>query len=582
MSERRKIAVSVSGAISLGAYQAGVIYELFSLMRSVEEDPTVPVEKKFTMDVITGASAGSVNSVVLALAMMYDPAIIEFVKRIWIDGLDLSTLLEEVKEPGHSIFSNRIILQLKQDLLDAVQNSGAKALPYFPDQVKLTLTLSNLTGVPYLIHFANKKQGYPLTTFADWFSQDLKKNDASPAAIQAVDRLIDMAIASGSFPFAFPPQELKRFYEDYKQTAVTRPPPGEMLDFVYVDGGVFNNEPINRARELADKLDNAQTNRIYLLIDPSPPEAEKPFDSLNMLDVGFRLVPAVFTEAHFRDWYQAIKVNQRLQWQMSLVRATRTRLAQLAGVQLQAVNAAWEDVCGEIAQFKAAKAGWNDWHDYLGKERQRIREFLSVEKIVDLNAQPDLTNSMVNFIFVIENIGSLRGKKILDIRLLSPLQKGMLAGDFLISFGGFFSPHYRRHDFNIGREVARDFVSQPESEGGLGLDISLYPLEAIPYDKNLNEVSMKDAPLEHRIKLRDNALKRVDTLVDGYLQNHGVKWYVRLAAPVGLFLGAAVASVVSWRWLIRKLVQWFLKGILNSQLSISGAEKVPPKPEVHI
>lgn len=554
-NNKTKLALVISGAVSLGSYQAGVIYELFKLMQQMGDN------SDFEVNILTGVSAGSVNSVIFVLALMYDYNLIEVTKNIWLEGLDIAALVEQVDEPWNSLFSNRIIKELKRDLLQAVTKSGNNFIANAPDKVKITLTLSNLSGIPYYLRFNNKKEGYKLTTFADWYSMELRKGNREPEVIQEIERMIDIAIASGAFPFAFPAQRLKRKYSDYQHTAIEKKPDSDELDFIYVDGGVFNNEPINRAKELAATLDTPYTQRIYLLVDPTPPEPLAPFDKLDMISSALRLSPAILTEAHFRDWYEAIKVNQRLEWQQNLVRDIKENFSKLSREDLMRINSAMSSAAEKIAQFKADKAGI-DKDDYLEDNKVRINSLLTENRLLSADkSEPAMRDVVTNFMFVLECISDLRGKKVLDIRLLSPNEKGMLAGDFLANFGGFFSPKYRIHDFNIGRVVVRDFVQKAKEEGGLGIDISGLQLEPAPFDPELNNVDIKDAPAEHKIRLRDNIIERVDTAIADFLRKHGVGVFARLVGPI-------VLAFVSWSYLIRRIVRTKLKDFLNSRLGI--------------
>jgi predicted acylesterase/phospholipase RssA len=571
-----RLALSVSGAVSLGSYQAGVIYELFDLMQKLQD------RANFTIDVITGASAGSVNSAILALAMMYDPKLIDFTKRIWLEGLDISALLEKVDDPWESLLCNKVILKLKSDIVDAVKASSAVAAKHFPDRVKLGLTLTNLSGIPYHVQFTNIKKSFQLTTFADWYTVELNKGDRSAKTLTEIDHMLDIAIASAAFPFAFPAQRLKRRCADYQYTAL-KPTPSGKVEFIYVDGGVFNNEPINRARELADQLDREDTERTYLLVDPTPPQTADAFSDSKMLSTGKRLIPAIFTEAHFRDWSQALKVNQRIEWQERFIKALRTKTSPLGFSSVdtgfsQAVN----KIADEIADFKARKAK-KDKDSYLETNLGRIYKTLSSHQALALQEDQGGSHEyLAKLIFILENIAGLREKKILDLRLIIPPEDGMLAGDFLISFGGFFSIKFREHDFNIGRSAGREFISNPKSEGGLGVDLSGFRLEATPYDASLNEISIKDAPLEHRVGLRDNVLKKVDGLINHFFLKPRTGLCICKAILTRIIGGLCLilAAVLPWRWCSRLIAHFILKRRLNNILEIKADLKIPRDPEL--
>lgn len=506
--EKTKLALAISGAISLGSYEAGVIYELFTILQKLGKDSELQI------DVIAGASAGSVNGAILSLAMMYDCSLIELLKKVWLESLDIAALLEEVSDPWKSIFSDRIINDLKKAILDAVRKSSDNSLPSAPEKLKMVFTLSNLSGIPYSVKFNNKKEDYSLTTFADKYSIEIGRAKKDEATLKEIGKMLDLAIVSGAFPFAFPAKSVKRNKDedDYKDAKIDGNASSE-LDFVYIDGGIFNNEPVNRARELADTLDDKDTKRVYLLVDPTPPAALAAFKNLDMLSIGMRLVPAILTEAHFRDWRYAIKVNERLKLQQKLVSNMRLALSAFKKEDIEGLNMKLAEVASSIAEYKAGQ----DKELYLNSNKARINKFLTDDaKIINEFSDNNTKDALTNFSFNLEEVSGLKGKKILDIRLLSPEEKGALAGDFLMNFGGFFSPKYREHDFNIGRNVARDFVSKPKTEGGLGIDLSSYSLEDCPYEPNLDNVDAKDAPIENRKKLRDMLVKRVDI---GFFRN---------------------------------------------------------------
>lgn len=549
--EKTKLALAISGAISLGSYEAGVIYELFTILQKLGKD------SKFEIDVIAGASAGSVNGAILSLAMMYDCSLIELLKKVWLENLDIAVLLEELSDPWKSIFSDRIINDLKKDILEAVRKSVDNSLPSAPEKLKMVFTLSNLSGIPYSVKFNNKKEDYSLTTFADKYSIELSRAKKDEMTLKEIGNMLDLAIVSGAFPFAFPAKSIKRSRDDYKDTQIDKGGSPE-LDFVYVDGGIFNNEPVNRARELADTLDAKETKRVYLLVDPTPPEPLLAFKKLDMLSVGMRLIPAILTEAHFRDWCYAIKVNERLKLQQKFISGMKAALSAFKKEELEGLNMKFAEVAGSIAEYRAGA----EKELYLSNNKARINKLLMEDaKIINDFSDSNTKDALTNFMLILEDVSGLKSKKILDIRLLSPEEKGALAGDFLMNFGGFFSPKYREHDFNIGRNVARDFVSRPKTEGGLGIDLSSYSLEACPYEPNLNNVDVKDAPIENRKKLRDSIVKRIDKIITELLKKYGVGILARLVGPL-------VLPFVSWRWLVRKIIRSKLTTFLNSKLGI--------------
>ena len=65
-----RVAITIAGAVSLGSYEAGVIYELLEAFRTqnIEAAPAA----RIYVDVITGASAGGMTAAMLAQRLMFD------------------------------------------------------------------------------------------------------------------------------------------------------------------------------------------------------------------------------------------------------------------------------------------------------------------------------------------------------------------------------------------------------------------------------------------------------------------------------------------------------------------------------
>lgn len=513
--EKINIAVVTTGAVSLGSYEAGVLCELFHILR-------LPANAdKYEVDVLTGASAGSVNSVIYALAAVYDPTLIDFMRKIWVDKLDILQLMRGRSFSKSSIFSDKVIREIKEEVEKRFSNlMSTGAVP--ANRVKLGLTLANLSGIPYVVNFKNIQKGYKLTTFADWYPCELPGNIKNP---QDVGKLIDVATASGAFPFAFPAVNLERRAQDYANTAL---PQGQStFDFIYVDGGLFNNEPINRARMLAKGLDEQYVKqlqdtkaprRIYLLVDPTPPEECAPFNKNkpSIAAVAGRLIPAILAEAHYRDWNDAIKINQRLKWQADFLKDFKRQFISPAAYSVNILNtlsSAFDDYAGKLAKEKLElthkeikgerlQAKEDEIEKYKNDNLDRIESYLRSEGVLEEKGgeeeSPSLVKTLANLAFIMECVGALRAKVELDIRPVFPPENMHLAGKFWGSFGGFTWQKLREHDFEVGRRAARDFAASPVSKGGLGLDTAGLP--PIEYIKKFTG-TFKDVPLCRWIKV---------------------------------------------------------------------------------
>ena len=69
----KRLAITISGAVSLGCYEAGLLYEICEALRQHNEDPQTianPADR-IKIDVLTGASAGGMTAVIAAQSLLY-------------------------------------------------------------------------------------------------------------------------------------------------------------------------------------------------------------------------------------------------------------------------------------------------------------------------------------------------------------------------------------------------------------------------------------------------------------------------------------------------------------------------------
>ena len=95
----KRLAITIAGAVSLGSYEAGVLYEVLDAIHQHNTTPGVTDDEKILIDVMTGASAGAMTAAIVAHKMLYsanefrdpydNPLYNVWVKRIdlrWVDG----------------------------------------------------------------------------------------------------------------------------------------------------------------------------------------------------------------------------------------------------------------------------------------------------------------------------------------------------------------------------------------------------------------------------------------------------------------------------------------------------------------
>lgn len=113
------------------------------------------------------------------------------------------------------------------------------------------------------------------------------KNTKSLTTAETWSIITASAVASGAFPIGFAPVVLERYKYEYSEKEWKPNDKGiDKMNFAYVDGGTFNNEPIKEAFKIGyynDFEDSYIGDRLILFVDPSVP-GEVKVQQLQSLD----------------------------------------------------------------------------------------------------------------------------------------------------------------------------------------------------------------------------------------------------------------------------------------------------------
>src|SRR5579863_7047796 len=131
----KRLAITIAGAVSLGSYEARVLYEILRAVR-INNENTGEEDKKIYIDVITGASAGAMTAAMVAQARMFNGPSLdgEFTNplyRAWVEQISLIGLVKlKAKEKSwHSLFSSDLIADIgRKMLIDSLRAHLASAL----------------------------------------------------------------------------------------------------------------------------------------------------------------------------------------------------------------------------------------------------------------------------------------------------------------------------------------------------------------------------------------------------------------------------------------------------------------------
>lgn len=253
------IALTVSGGVSLGAYQAGYLYYSLAAQRA---NPSIG-----KVILATGASAGSVNALLTlgssCAGTTLDPRQSLF-HRVWVP-MGLTQLFRPEETSPVAAFSQKTF----QDVGAMVEEDLARGLPASCDVV-LGIAASRLS--PRLLDAAAGRLKVPVTQehfvvrirgrgagrmplITNYVDPDSLDEQAflpeAPDGSVPFPALLDAVIASTSFPVAFPPRAVRHCVVRTRGSSAPFCPEPRATTALFVDGGVFDNSPLRLAATYA-------------------------------------------------------------------------------------------------------------------------------------------------------------------------------------------------------------------------------------------------------------------------------------------------------------------------------------------
>jgi hypothetical protein len=384
-----EIGLVMAGAISAGAYTAGVVDFLIGALDEWEkaktfarEHPDDPVARdcpmhEVTIKVMAGSSAGGMTAGLAAgmLGMNFEsvgrqpppdrpasPAN-NNLYRSWVNTIDIGPLLgtrdldADAAVPLQSVLDSSILRDIAGDAFRFEKPGDRMRRPYVADPLHVLLTVTNLRGVPYAPGFANYKsmQPYEMMVHAD--NMHFILGDDRPEAEEGAfwlrpydfgnpdtwGVLQDASLATGAFPVGLAPRILKRLPAQYTHRKWAIPGPYERdgvhyceyqkpippfwptidekvaegsrtgkefeFDFLCVDGGVMNNEPLDLARQIlagpggSNPREGDKAVRAVLMVMPFPNGGPYPVEydgGTNLFQLLFTTFNSLVQQARFK------------------------------------------------------------------------------------------------------------------------------------------------------------------------------------------------------------------------------------------------------------------------------------------
>lgn len=340
-------------------------------------EPKVP-HHKVLVKVASGASAGSLTAAILAVQGAYrfqHVRLSEYPARRlttgnwlydgWVEGVGINDLLDTSDLSGHgpklkSILNCRAIDDAVAGAI-AATGSGPMKRAWLADPFALRLTVGNLRGVPYQFEMKGQPKtngaqvGHAMMVHADWVDFAVAMGDGPgvrplPPSFRLLSRApghganwaaLGLATkASSAFPFVLRPRVVERSFTDYESRRFIDPgdgtagspavlPPiapnwGQTPVGSYtaacMDGGIFNNEPMELARDLLsggplerNPRGGQEAFRAVLMVDPFIDDIDSgPGDIESLFDLLSPLLSAWKAQARFKPIDLALANNESI------------------------------------------------------------------------------------------------------------------------------------------------------------------------------------------------------------------------------------------------------------------------------
>lgn len=528
----KRLAITIAGAVSLGSYEAGVLFEVLDAIHQHNVSPETSEDERIEVDVLTGASSGGMTAAIVAHKMLY--AANEFrgpydnpLYNVWVKQINLADLLNTVDDGSpesesalRSIFSSNMVERIAAETLTDRYRTGEWSVPVThmaaAKSISLGLTLTNLNGVDYGYDMQPSGK-FIFTRHEDQMARVLTVEDSDSRAVW--EEIRDAAVASGSYPLAFRAKELDRARADYAKSNL-EPWNDNPSRFTYTDGGVLQNEPLGMAKKLVNAIDKHWHNssRFYLFVSPhgrnSSADSSFREGSADYFHMLRRLAKVLLGQSEFQDWINAVEMNE----QIALLDA---RAAEIAG-KLQTgelKSASLKRTADGLLRvlFKQPKNGIGRrvakiTSESLADARTRI-EHQYREEIAMLGADTFAAEAFRDTVLAFETAANLGERDYMRIYGMA-VSEELLAGADLSAFLGFFDERYRVHDYDRGRMVARTVLtSSAMSEPGELGPIRYTPTHINPIDSTLNGLQLSQLSSEEQQVFRDGIKKRVNELV---------------------------------------------------------------------
>jgi hypothetical protein len=404
--------------------------------------------------------------------------------------------------------------------------------------IQLGLALTNLNGVNY----AHKLFGSGEFLYTEFSDQMLRYLSVTDRSLETWGEIREASVACGAFPVAFRTKDMPRKRADYLPCDNLDPWPGGETThtFTYSDGGVLQNQPLGMAKNLVDMIDigHLETDsRFYLFVSPSPMEGKQDLElheiNADMLKVGKRLFDVYTGQSVFRDWVLADEVNKQIAILDSRAQELAGKLSQ-GHMDVASLTTASQQILDLLYQPPALGLPATVETQDQAKSRLRIQYSVEIHQLGGRDTAEAV--AFVNAILALEKAAGLGDRDFMEIYGLVT-DKAKLAGAGVSSFVGFFDQRYRDHDYDWGRTVAQQLLTNPDfndpAKNQLG-PIRYTPVPIRPINQGLSGLLLKDIDRGDVKTFKSGLTERINEILKDSFSNPLERYPIQLAADVVL------------------------------------------------
>jgi hypothetical protein len=572
----QKLAIAISGAVSLGSYEAGVIYETIEAIAQHNCHPDTTDDQRIEIDVITGASAGAMTACILVQKLLFEAEALRqpYANALygpWVEDIDITSLLnlQAAENPNFSVLSSDKIADIGYKYLLQRYASGQptprQRHPAAASSIRLGMAMSNLNGVDYAVEVTDfpdvtnpgnpSRRLFTYTRHKDFFATEISDGAANDSAA-FWQKLDQVARSSGAFPFAFRLLQIDRQGNEasYDRSVLS---PEQLYSFAYTDGGVFENEPLGLAKDLVDQIDEQHLehrSRFYLYVSPgaksSTANPDIQANNATYLKTGAALAGAIFTQARFQNWIATSRINQA-------IRQFERQAKELSDVLLKSphLKTAFSTVADNLLEVLYDQTTPVEQQQQINLDRERLRLQFTEEydrlvyaagpgTPVQMGGQTgtgiSVAESWLKLVQALEKVQNLGSK---DVMIVYAITSGdvELAGEQLFAFGGFLDQSFRDFDYKVGRRKAALFLQrlqtlhqQGKGEGQLYLTNFIAGQDLSPIADNLGAVDLSLVPRQTRTAVKNQLVDRAGRIVDSIENRFWVRWLLKFSLWVFL------------------------------------------------